>query len=147
METFSIPTSGTQNLKEIFNKRFETINDIFTNAASEPGCIPHKTLQLKAYWCPELCALRDKKRVWWSIWVRCNRPRTGTIFNILKDLKKKFRRLCRNNVNALSRKPIDMLNSHFKNKDMGAFWNKFKSNNHSKTNSCPRNLQTTIATQ
>ena len=61
MEKFQFPTSGTQNLKEIFNKRFETINDILRNTASEAGCIPHKTLQPKAYWCPELSALRDKK--------------------------------------------------------------------------------------
>ena len=135
MEKFLFPTSGTQNLKEIFNKRFETINDILRNTASEAGCIPHKTLQPKAYWCPELSALRDKKRIWWSIWVGCNRPRTGTIFNILKDLKRKFRHLCRNNVNTISRKPINMLNSHFKNKDMCAFWNKLKPNNHSKINS------------
>ena len=131
----SIAASGHQNIKELVNKRLETINSILKNAASEAGCVPNKTLKPKAYWCPELSALRDKKRTWWSIWVGCNRPRTGTIFNILKDLKKKFRRLCRNNVDALSRKPIDMLNSYFKNNDMCAFWNKLKSNNHSKTNS------------
>ena len=135
MEEFSIPTSGQQNSKEIVNKRFELINNILTEAASEAGCIPPKTLKPKAYWCPELSSLRDKKRIWWSIWVGCNRPRTGTIFNILKDLKKKFRRLCRNNIDRLSRKPIDTLNAYYKNKDMCAFWNKLKSNDHSQTNS------------
>ena len=127
----SIPESGTQDIKTIINARFKTVNNILKNAASEAGCIPNKTLKQKAYWCPELSALRDKKRMWWTIWVGCNRPRTGTIFNILKDLKKKFR-LCRNNVNTLSRKPIDTLNTYFKNKNMCAFWNKLKSNNYNK---------------
>ena len=135
MEKFSIPNTGTENLKEIFNNRFEEINNILTDAASEAGCIPHKTLKPKAYWCPELSALRDKKRIWWSIWVGCNKPRSGIVFDILKDLKKKFRQLCRKNINAISRKPIDTLNSHFDNKDMCAFWNKLKSNNHSKISS------------
>ena len=90
MEKFSIPNNGTENLKELLNNRFEIINNILIDAASEAGCIPHKTLKPKAYWCPELSALRDKKRIWWSIWVGCNRPRTGIIFDILKDLKKKF---------------------------------------------------------
>ena len=53
MEEFSIPTSGQQNSKEIVNKRFELINNILTEAASEAGCIPPKTLKPKAYWCPE----------------------------------------------------------------------------------------------
>ena len=132
LEKLSIPAN---NVKGYLNNRLATVNNILTSAASEAGCIPNKTLKPKAYWCPELSALRDKKRFWWSMWVEIDRPRDGIVFNILKDLKKKFRRLCRNKVEAISRKPIDTLNSHFKNKDMCSFWNKLKSNNHSKINS------------
>ena len=117
------------------NKRFKTVNTILSEATLEAGCIPYKSLKPKAYWCPELSALRDKKRIWWSIWVSCDRPRTGTIYDILKDLKKKFRRLCRRKIRGISNKPLDMLNLHFKNKDMCAFWNKLKSNNHVNINS------------
>ena len=131
----TIPTDVPFNLKTTVNKRFEDINNIFKEAASESGCIPHKTLKPKAYWCPNLSALRDKKRYWWEIWVSCDRPRNGIIYDIHKDLKKKFRRLCRKNISALSKKPLDTLNRHFKNNDMCAFWNKLKSNNHTKTNS------------
>ena len=42
---------------------------------------------------------------------------------------------CQNNIDIISRKPINMLNSYFQRKDMYAFWNKLKSNNHSKTSS------------
>ena len=128
----SIPISESLNMKDILNKRFEVINNILKESASESGCIPHKSLKPKAYWCPELSALRDKKRMWWSIWSSCDKPREGILFDILKDLKKKFRYLCRRNISALSSKPLNMLNFHFKNKDMCAFWNKLKANNHSK---------------
>ena len=131
----TIPTDVPFNLKTTVNKRFEDINNIFKEATSESGCIPHKTLKPKAYWCPNLSALRDKKRYWWEIWVSCDRPRNGIIYEIHKDLKKKFHRLYRKNISALSKKPLDTLNRHFKNNDMCAFWNKLKSNNHTKTNS------------
>ena len=119
-------------MKDILNKRLLDINNILIDSASESGCVPNKSLKPKAYWCPELSALRDKKRFWWSIWAACDKPRTGIIFDILKDLKKKFRYLCRRKISTLSSKPLNMLNFHFKNKDMCAFWNKLKANNHNK---------------
>ena len=60
----SIPASGLQDTREHINERFETVNNILKNAASEAGCIPNKTLKQKAYWCPELSAFRDKKHIW-----------------------------------------------------------------------------------
>ena len=130
----TIPTSGP-HIKQTLNDRFEKINKILIDAASEAGCIPHKKFKPKTYCCPELSSLRDKKRIWWSIWVGQDRPRTGTILKKYKDLKKKFRQVCRKNIDRISTKPINILNSHYKNKDMCAFWNRLKASNYSKTTS------------
>ena len=135
LKALSVPTDKYFNLNEIIDNRFQDINNILKDATREAGCIPKKILAPRAYWCPELSALRDKKRIWWTIWVQSNRPREGLIFNINKDLKKKFRRLCRRKIKTISNKPVDTLNSYYKNKDMGAFWNKLRSSNHSKINS------------
>ena len=135
LETLSLPENGSFNLKDFIDQRFQDINTILIDSTKEAGCIPKKTLKPKAYLCPELSALRDKKRIWWTIWVSCDRPRNGLIYNILKDLKKKFRRLCRQKIRTVSNKPLDILNSCFKNRDMCAFWNKLKSNNRMKVNS------------
>ena len=135
LEPIALPEKDNFHLKTIVDERFQKINTILIDATKEAGCIPKNTLKPKAYWCPELSALRDKKRIWWTIWVSCDRPRNGLIYNIMKDLKKKFRRLCRRKIRTISNKPLETLNSCFKNRDMSSFWNKLKANNHTKVNS------------
>ena len=56
-----IPRNESFNMKDILNKILLDINNILIESASESGCVPHKSLKPKAYWCPELSALRDKK--------------------------------------------------------------------------------------
>ena len=65
----SFPTSRYQDIKSSLNDRFEKIHTILIDAASEAGCVPHKHLKPKTYLRPELSSLRDKKRIWWSMWV------------------------------------------------------------------------------
>ena len=94
-----------------------------------------KILKPKTYWCPDLSILRDKKRFWWSTWVSHNRPRSGPIFEKLKDLKKKFRRFSRCNIRSLATRNSDIINFEFKNKNMKAVWNKLKVNKSNKVKS------------
>ena len=97
-------------------------------STKESGCVPTKMFKPKTYWCPELSFLRDRKRFWWSIWISCDRPRSGIIFNILKDLKRKFRKLSRSNINNLAMKETNIINGQFKNRNMNVLWNKLKAN-------------------
>ena len=125
-----ICTNGlcADELKYELDQRLEQINSILITATKESGCIPSKVLRPKTYWCPELSYLRDKKRMWWTIWVSCERPRTGIIFNILKDLKKKFRKISRLNINNIAMKETNMINTQFRNKNLNYLWNKLKIN-------------------
>ena len=79
-----------EELKIKVNERLEHIKSIFISTTKEVDCLPLKFLKAKAYWCPDLSQLRDKKCFWWSFWVSNGRPWSGIVFNILKDLKKKF---------------------------------------------------------
>ena len=117
------------------DQRLEKINCILASATKESGCIPAKVLKPKTYWCPELSQLRDKKRIWWTIWVSCNRPRSGIIFKILKDLKKKFRKISRVNINNLAMKDTNIINMQFKHKNMNMLWSKIKVNKKINVNS------------
>ena len=73
--------------------------------------------------------------MWWSIWVSCGRPRDGVIFNIYKDLKKRFRQVCRYNVNNTKAAVFSTLNHLYKARKMKAFWNKLSYMQRNKINS------------
>ena len=115
-----------QTLSTAINTRLGFINETLHTATKAAGCIPSKILKPKTFWCPELSRLRDKKRFWWSVWVSCNRPRSGVVFGIWKDLKKKFRKLSRQNIHALSSRDTNIINSSFQQRQMCTFWNKLK---------------------
>ena len=135
MAPICINSLNDSNIKGIIDQRLEQINDILTTATKQSGCIPQKVLKAKTYWCPELSQLRDKKRIWWSIWISLDRPREGLIFNILKDIKKKFRKLSRSNINTLAMKDTNLINAQFKERNMKIIWNKLKINKKFKVNS------------
>ena len=135
MAPICINSLNDSNIKGIIDQRLEHINDILTTATKQSGCIPQKVLKAKTYWCPELSQLRDKKRIWWSIWISLDRPREGLIFNILKDIKKKFRKLSRSNINTLAMKDTNLINAQFKEINMKIIWNKLKMNKKFKVNS------------
>ena len=53
----------SDNIKDKLNEILELINSILISTAKEAGCLPLETLKPKAYWCPELSQLCDKKKV------------------------------------------------------------------------------------
>ena len=119
-----INNCDNNSFKYQIDQRLQEINNVLTMSTKESGCVPTKMFKPKTYWCPELSFLRDRKRFWWSIWISCDRPRSGIIFNILKDLKRKFRKLSRSNINNLAMKETNIINGQFKNRNMNVLWNK-----------------------
>ena len=111
-------------LQHWVDERLSCINDAIHSSAVEAGCVPKRPHSPKPYWCPELSKLRDKKRMWWSIWVSGGRPRHGTVYDIFKSVKKQFRKLCRRNGKSVISKDLSAVNRHFSSKNMKAFWNK-----------------------
>ena len=79
----------------------KSINEALHDAASVSDRTLRKSLKPKAYWCPELSRLRDRKRFWWSLWVANDRPRTGAVFSCYKGVKKLFRKLQRGKINEV----------------------------------------------
>ena len=65
------------------------------DSAREAGCYAEQHYKWKAYWYPELSYLRDRKRFWWKVWVDCDRPREGAVYNVYKSTKKFILRLKR----------------------------------------------------
>ena len=57
------------------------------------------------------------------------------MFNILKDLKGKFRKVSRYNINKLAMKDTNLVNSQFKSKNLNVIWIKLKLHKKSKVNS------------
>ena len=107
-----------EDIKCKLNERLESITSILISTAKEIGCVPLKTLKPKAYWYPELSELWDKKRFWWFLWVLDGRPRSGIVFDMLKDLKKKNRKISRNNITKMAIRDTNLINSEFKNKNL-----------------------------
>ena len=109
------------NVQHDIDTYVETLNKAIHEAAQEAGCIPKKHYRPKDYWCPELSALRDKKKFWWRLWVENNKPRNGPIFDILKYLKKKFRKLSRQCILDQKKNKYHNLNSLFSDKKLPQF--------------------------
>ena len=116
-------------VQEWVDMQFDSINNVIHESCAEAGLVPRTSLRPKAFWCPDLARLRDSKRFWWSIWTKADRPRSGILFSIYKDLKKKFRRTCRRYINGLESKHVTTANHHFRNHNMSAFWNMLKKSN------------------
>lgn len=112
--------------KMMIESRLGDISSAIHNACKEAGCSPRNPRTPKAYWCPDLAVLRDKKRFWWNIWNSCGRPRDGVVFSIYKHLKKKFRRTSRYFANNIHLKQISDINQQFKKRNMKSFWNLLK---------------------
>ena len=58
--------SATDNMstEDYVNNMFNNICHILHDCTKEAGIIPKKCYTPKAFWCPELSLLRDKKRFW-----------------------------------------------------------------------------------
>ena len=110
----------------IMNSQLELMNTAIHEACVEAGCEPKNPRTPKAYWCPELAHLRDKKRFWWNLWISCDRPRAGPVYLTYKYLKKKFRKTSRYFMNNIQSKHISDINHHFNRNNMRSFWNLLK---------------------
>lgn len=120
------------NLQQWVDRRLDEITRIIHSSAAEAGCTPKRPRKPKPYWCPQLSQLRDKKRMWWSIWVAAGRPRTGTIYDIMKNVKKQFRKISRQCSQNLVMKNLNVINGCYAKRNMKAFWNKLKCLPHSR---------------
>ena len=114
------------DVESIVNERLSDINEAIHSAAREAGCVPNKIHSPKSFWCPELTRLRDKKRFWWHLWVSAGRPRNGHVYVIYKSLKKEFRRICRHNAANKVARQMKIINNHFTNRNMRAFWGRLR---------------------
>ena len=104
----------------------KSINEALHDAASVFDRTLRKSLKPKAYWCPDLSKLRDRKRFWWSLWVANDRPRTGAVFSCYKGVKKLFRKLQRGKINEVIESGFAKINNLFGERKMTAFWNGIK---------------------
>ena len=95
-------------------------------AARMAGCLPKKVYKPKAYWCPELSQLRDRKRFWWAIWVANGRPRHGVVFECYKGVKKLFRKTSRKKIQNVIENRFEAINHCFSSRNINSFWNKIK---------------------
>ena len=102
------------------------LSSILHGATSEAGCVPKKVHKPKAYWCPQLDKLRQKKLFWWRLWVDNGRPRHGAVYSCWKNVKKLFRRVSRQCVRNVMDKPTRDLDNLFSEGNINAFWSSLK---------------------
>jgi len=116
-------------MDEIVNALHESV------AEANSGNEPKRCFKPKAYWCPELSQIRDKKRFWYKLWVSNGRPRSGVVFQCYKGVKKLFRRVSRDCANNLIRGRFSKFNSLYYSKNLNAFWQHVKRSRRHNVNS------------
>ena len=96
----------------------------------------YKGKYLKKHWWSNDCLIsRDRQRFWFRIWISCDRPREGHIFECYKLAKKTYRKACRMAVNSLSINRIIKLNYYQRQKDSKKLWNLIRRNKINKASS------------
>jgi exonuclease III len=118
----SCPQADQERLDNYMNHLTSVLIDSVQTASSSH----RKYYRPKPYWCPELSKLRDKKRFWWRMWVECDRPRSGAVFNCYKGAKKLFRRFCRRSAKSLLDTSFAEINRLFVDGRMTSFLRKLK---------------------
>ena len=108
--------------QKLLDSHDKDISNAMHQAAKEAGCYPEKRFKPKAFWCPEVQKLRNKKKFWWRLWSTCGRPRSGTVYECYKDLKRRFRCICRKNVQSVIDKHIRSATHDFKSNNIKSFW-------------------------
>ena len=76
----------------------------------------------KAYWCPELSQLRNRKRLWWRIWAEAGKPRAGAVYESYKGIKKLFRRVSRRRMTRFIQDKFAKVNQLFNRGRLREFW-------------------------
>ena len=123
-------------LLESIEDQMDQISDAMHKAAKQGNC-SRSPFKPKAYWCPELSRLRDRKRFWWFLWTQNDRPRQGILYECYKGVKKLFRQTSRKAVDNTLNNNHTKLNSFYEIRNMRGFWNSIK---HRKLKSVPSTL-------
>ena len=113
-------------LQNSVDSQLDLITKAMHESTQEAGCLPRKINRPKPYWNPELSRLRDRKRFWWHLWVQNDRPRSGTVYETYKWVKKEFRKMSRLSVNNTHRIQYDKLDNLLNAKRTTSFWNEIK---------------------
>ena len=99
LNSMSIPSASIgmsmADKQECVDNYLNAINGAIHTAVEEAGCVTKNNFKPKSYWCPELSALRDRKRFWWSLWDQNGRPRSGVVFDCYKSITKLRIKSCR----------------------------------------------------
>ena len=77
----------------------------------------------KLWWNNDCSIAKSRVKFWYDIWVSCNRPRSGHVFSSYKLAKKHFRKLCKDSINAKSRKAVNLIDQMYFSKKSGKMWN------------------------
>ncbi len=92
------------------------ITNVLHESAVQSGCVSSNVCKPKPYWCPKLSKIRDKKRLWWHIWVDNGKQRQGAVYEAYKDIKAMFRRESRRAMTNMPSGSFNSLNELFYNK-------------------------------
>jgi hypothetical protein len=121
--------------QQVVDDYLMVLNQAMRDAAKEAGCYNNTKWKPKAYWCPELNALRDQKHFWWTLWCQNGRPRTGAVYGCWKNIKKTFRRVSRKFAQKTVLAKFHRINGMFQQRKMRAFWNTIKRSKKQEVNS------------
>ena len=90
---------------------------------SAVSCIPRvPTSALKHYWSATLDDLKRNSKDAFDLWVLGGKPHSGTIFDLMKDAKYKYKLAVRHAVSDYENRFSDELYEHLLSKDMTGFW-------------------------
>ena len=83
----------------------------------------------KKHWWDGNCLLaRDRQRFWHRLWVSCDRPREGHIYDSYKLAKNMYRNTCRLAINTCNHNMLNKLNTFYGDRRIKQFWNLIRKN-------------------
>ena len=89
----------------------------------------------KKHWWDGNCLLaRDRQRFWHRLWVSCDRPREGHIYDSYKLAKNTYRNTCRFAINACKHNMLNNLNTFYGDRRIKQFWNLIRKNKQTQNN-------------
>lgn len=127
--------SSVESVQKEVDKYMDNLVKIIHDCANEAGCMKTNKFKPKAYWCPELTKLRDRKRFWWRLWNDADRPRSGALYDCYKGIKKMFRKQSRHCMNNMLEQGYNKYNDLYHNGRISALWRKIKNSRKCTVNS------------
>ena len=126
LNSIKIPIFNQDNAEHSVTGLLDKITDVLHTSAQFSGCAVQKRHKPKAWWCPHLSQLRDKKRFWWHIWVCNGRPREGVVFDCWKGAKKLFRKYARCYSQSRVDSHLSKLNGLYHGRNHASFWSSMR---------------------